>query len=70
MPNAWIGIVQLHDSHNFRSFRGMLYCTRCCCYFTEKMQNLGKPCAVGPNGRATGAGLKNLKKISKGLLPQ
>ena len=61
----WAIDKQLHDSHNLRSLRGMVYCTRCCFRGTKgHVYNLDKPCAVGPNGQATYKARYLLKKAS------
>ena len=59
----------LHESHDLRMFRGMLFCHMCGFYASNHAKKLLEPCLVATGAERTAQGTACLRRLSRGLTP-
>ena len=59
----------VHESHELRQKRGVIWCSRCGSYATRRGRALLRPCLVGPGQKADKTGSEVLRRLALGLTP-
>ena len=59
----------LHESHELRMYRGMVFCSLCGFYASNHAKKLLDPCMVAGGAERTAQGKSCLRRLAKGLTP-